>query len=435
MTASPLPTVLVVPAPDLGLDRLAHRGHVLEVVVVLGRLVRADLAQHPDGGGRGVEDVHAEPLGDPPRPPGVGVVGRAFVDHAGGAERQRPVDDVGMAGDPPDVGHAPVGVVGVDVLVVLGRPRHVGEIAADAVLCTLGPARGAGGVHQEQRRIGGQRDRLHQLAVIGAEHLVHEEVPALGHGGLRAVLAGVAPPHQHLVDPLALLPRLGHGLVGLHLVVDEIAAAVVAVHRDQHPAARVGDPGAAGIAAEAAEDLRVDDAKPGAGEHRHRQLGDHRHVQRHPVTRLEPAEVPQQRRELVHPVVEVAVGDGDVVRRLRLRNPDQGRLVAIGGDVPVHAVVGGIQPAAGKPLPVRRIAGVQDRVPFLVPAQQVRVFGEAVRETVFRKPVEDGRIGRVGLGDERLRGIDVLLLAPVHRNLSLGDLTFCHLLLLLLEDD
>ena len=35
MTASPLPTVVVVPAPDLGLDRLAHRRHVLEVVVVL----------------------------------------------------------------------------------------------------------------------------------------------------------------------------------------------------------------------------------------------------------------------------------------------------------------------------------------------------------------------------------------------------------------
>src|SRR5215510_5447686 len=34
-----LADVLVVPAPDLGLDRLAHRGHVLEVVVVLGRLI------------------------------------------------------------------------------------------------------------------------------------------------------------------------------------------------------------------------------------------------------------------------------------------------------------------------------------------------------------------------------------------------------------
>src|SRR5205085_12153633 len=49
---------LVVPAPDLRLDRLAHCRHVLEVVVVLRRLVRPELAQHADRRGRGVEDVH-----------------------------------------------------------------------------------------------------------------------------------------------------------------------------------------------------------------------------------------------------------------------------------------------------------------------------------------------------------------------------------------
>ena len=124
----------VIPAPDLGLDRLAHRGHVLEAVVVLLRLLRADLAQHPDRGGRGVEDVHPELLRDPPRPPAVGVVGHALVDHRRGAERQRAVDDVGVAGDPADVGHAPVHVVRVDVLVVLRRPGHVRQVAAGAVL-------------------------------------------------------------------------------------------------------------------------------------------------------------------------------------------------------------------------------------------------------------------------------------------------------------
>ena len=44
---------VVVPAPHLRLDRLAHGRHVLEVVVVLRRLVRAELAQHPDRENRG----------------------------------------------------------------------------------------------------------------------------------------------------------------------------------------------------------------------------------------------------------------------------------------------------------------------------------------------------------------------------------------------
>src|SRR5262249_20137790 len=81
-----LADVLVLPAPDLRLDRLADRGHVLEVVVVLGRLVRTDLAQHADRRRGGVEDVHPEPARDPPRTSRVRVVGRALVDHAGRAE-------------------------------------------------------------------------------------------------------------------------------------------------------------------------------------------------------------------------------------------------------------------------------------------------------------------------------------------------------------
>ncbi len=174
----------VIPAPDLGLDGLAHGGHVLEVVVVLPRLLRAELAQLPDRGGRGVENVDPELLGDPPRPASVRVVGHALVDHRRGAEGQRPVDDVGMAGDPADVGHAPVHVIRVDVLVVLGRPGDVGEVAAGAVLAALGAAGGAAGVHQEQRRLGRHGYRLDGSSLVLAEEVVDEDVPALAHRDL-----------------------------------------------------------------------------------------------------------------------------------------------------------------------------------------------------------------------------------------------------------
>src|SRR6266540_1419734 len=109
----------VVPAPYIRLDRLAHRRHVLEVVVVLLRLFRAELAQHADGRGRGVEDVHPQPLDDPPGTAGIRIDGYALVHHAGRPQRQGAVDDVGVPGDPADVSEAPVGVLRVDVLVVL----------------------------------------------------------------------------------------------------------------------------------------------------------------------------------------------------------------------------------------------------------------------------------------------------------------------------
>src|SRR6266487_2508971 len=74
---------LVVPAPDVRLDGLADRRHVLEVVVVLLRLVGAELAQHADRRGRGVEDVHPEPLDDPPGTTGIRIVGLCQVGARG----------------------------------------------------------------------------------------------------------------------------------------------------------------------------------------------------------------------------------------------------------------------------------------------------------------------------------------------------------------
>ena len=146
------------------------------------------------------------------------------------------------------------------------------------MLAALRAAGGAAGVHQEQRRLGRHRHRLHHLAAVAGEQLIDEDVAAFGHRGLRGVLAGVAAPDQHLVDLLALLAGCRDRLVGLYLVIGQLPGPVVAVHGDQDPAAGVGDPVPASGAAEPAEHLRVNDAQPGAGQHGDRQLGHHRHV-------------------------------------------------------------------------------------------------------------------------------------------------------------
>src|SRR5260370_11860686 len=114
---------LVIPAPDIRLDGLAGGGHVLEVVVVFLRPFGAGFAQHANGGGRSVEDVDVETLRDAPRATGVGKLRDAFVKNGGGRESQRAVNDVGVTGDPADVGHAPVNVFGMNVLVILRSSR------------------------------------------------------------------------------------------------------------------------------------------------------------------------------------------------------------------------------------------------------------------------------------------------------------------------
>src|SRR5262249_30261649 len=151
-----LADLVVVPAPRLRLDRLAHGRHGLEVIVVLAWLLRAELAQHTNCRRRRVEDVDAEALGDPPGPPGVRKRRHALVEHARCSSRERPIDDIRVPRDPPDVCHAPVGVLGMDVEDPPRRPGHVSEIPTDAVLRALGLARRAARIHQEQRPLGGQ---------------------------------------------------------------------------------------------------------------------------------------------------------------------------------------------------------------------------------------------------------------------------------------
>ena len=89
----------------------------------------------------------------------------------------------------------------MDVLVVLRRAGDVGEVSAGAVLAALGSGRRAAGVHQEQRRLGGHRDRLdHASRGSRCSSSSTKKSRPVDHRALRRVLAGVPSPDQHLVD-------------------------------------------------------------------------------------------------------------------------------------------------------------------------------------------------------------------------------------------
>src|SRR5579863_7701837 len=177
----PLAHRVVVPAPDLRLNGLADRAHQFEVVVVLGWLVVAELAQHPDCRWGSVENIDPEAFGDPPGASRVRAGRCSLVEHARGPEGERPVDDIGVTRDPTDVGSAPVGVFGVDVEVVLGSAGDVGEIASRRVLGTLGPPSRAAGVHKEKGCLCGHRHRRYNLAEVVDHDLVHEIIAAFHH--------------------------------------------------------------------------------------------------------------------------------------------------------------------------------------------------------------------------------------------------------------
>ena len=113
----------------------------------------------------------------------------------------------------------------------------------------------------------------------------------------------------------------------------------------------VCDPARERVRGEAAEHHGVDRADAGAGEHRHRSLGNHRQVDRDPVALLD-AERAQRVRQPADPVVELSIGHPLALVRV-VAFPDDRRLVAVRGEVSIEAVGRDVQ------LPVLEPADVE----------------------------------------------------------------------------
>src|SRR5690606_38544459 len=101
------------------------------------------------------------------------------------------------------------------------------------------------------------------------------------------------------------------------------------------------------VRGEAAKDNGMDGADPGAGEHGKGRLGDHRHVDGDAVALADAMRL-QHIGETAYTLMELTIGDLQVHVGL-VAFPDDGGLVAAGGEMPVHAVRADIQRAVLEP--------------------------------------------------------------------------------------
>ncbi len=326
-----------------------------EVVALHQAGLRILLLHRPQRRRRG-EQRHRPGLGDhAPERPGIGRADRlALVQHRGAAVQQRPVDDVGMAHHPADVGGAPVGLAGGDAVEVRHRPGQRHEVAAGVAHHALGLAGGARGVEHVERIGGGDRHARRGAA----------RGPGLRHGLGPIPVARL----DHLGDglrPLQDQAGIGFvrgepaGLVEERLVGDDPGRLDAAGGGEHHLGGGVLDAGGELAGGEPPEHHRVHRADAGAGQHREQRFGHHRHVEHHPVAAPD-AEILQhggERRDLVEKLrvgdPALRPGDGGIVQDRRL-------LAAAGRDVAVDRVVAGIDLGAHEPAAVGSFPGGED---------------------------------------------------------------------------
>ena len=313
-------------------------------------------------------------------------VGRHALEHdLGAAERERAVGDVGVAGDPADVGGAPEHVVGLQVEGPLGGERRMQQVAAGGVLHALGLAGRARGVEQEQRVLGADPFRL-----AGGGLGLHFVVQPLVARRVPGDLAAGALVDDHVAHRFAAVQR--QRFVDDRLERQALAAAQLLVGGDHHHRAGVGDAVAQALRREAAEHDRVRRADARAGLHRDHAFDRHADVDDDPVALLHAART-HRVGEAAGALEQFAVGDLADLGVVGLED-DRDLVAQAGLDLAVEAVVRGVQRAVVEPLEERRVAVVEHLGEGLLPAQQL---------TRLARP--EGLVVGLGLGTERVVGV------------------------------
>mmetsp|Transcript_45400 Transcript_45400/g.112777 ORF Transcript_45400/g.112777 Transcript_45400/m.112777 type:complete len:407 (+) Transcript_45400:1071-2291(+) len=292
---------LVVPPPRFGIDGLSDGAQDPQArqVMVLHPLSAVN-HQRPDGRRCRVELRHTPPLTQLPVSRWVRVHGHTLEHHGGGAVAERPVHDVGVPRDPPDVSHTGVDVARVEVKHVFERECRVEEVAGRRVSDTLGFASGARRVQHEEK-VFAVHDLQRAVRPHAVQHLVTPHVTALDPvDGLTLVLED-----DTRIDEWAFLEGLVHDV----LEGDDLAATDALVS-SYHDFAVCVDESVSKIGCrEAGKHDAVDGAQPRTREHGVDGLGDHGHVNADGVVTTHPESF-EHVSEFADPVEEGLVGDG-----------------------------------------------------------------------------------------------------------------------------
>ncbi len=309
----------------------------------------------------------------------------AFEEDRGRAEKERRVDDVGVAHDPADVGGRPPHVAGFDAVDVAQAPGERDQVPAVVAHHALGDAGRPRGVEDVERIGRGHRGtgnraparlELHPIEVPPHDQ-VRLELLALEHHAVLGFGAGELdrPVEQRFVGdhPIDLDPTgCGQHELGLGVV----------------------DPGRQLFGGEATEDDRVDRADSRTGEHGHRRFGNHRQIDQDAIALADP-ELLDGPGETRHAVEQGLVGDHFAVTGGGTFVDDRRVVPAPRLDVAVDRVVAGVAHAVGEPAVEGRPARVQGLGRRFEPVHRLGRFRPERLALVERTPIDRFQLSRL----------------------------------------
>ncbi len=305
---------------------------------------------------------------DPGDAGNVWMIRHAFVHQRRRAVDQRTIDQVAVPGDPADIGRAPIDLPGAVVEHPLMGQCGIEQIAAAGMQNALRLARGAGGIKDEQRLLG-----PHFLWCADLTGHAHQVVVADVAMRVPANVRTRAAHDDDLLHTAGL--GIGQRLVDIILERHGFAAANAFVGGDHDLRLTIDDAPGQRFRGEATEHHRVDRADARTGQHRHRGLGNHRHVDGHHVAAMHILAA-QRIGELADFLVQLAVGDLAVFGRI-IALPDDCQLIAALGQVPIQAVGRDVERAIGEPFDVHMViveGGALDLCERPDPVQPRRLF-------------------------------------------------------------
>ena len=341
-----LANLLKVPLPDLRGNGLTNGTQNTQVCHLVVDVLVAGTLEQTQSGGSNVELSDLVFVDHIPVAGEIGVGRGTLEDNGGASQKQRSIDDVGVASDPADITTTEEAVIVVDVKDILSGQGSTQEVTRGRVHDTLGLPGGTGGVKQEQRVFG--IDGLgRQVVGVLLDLLVPPEVTAGSPGDLST---------GTLVDEHAgNIGALLQSLVDNTLSTNDLTTTTALVCGDDDLGTSIQHTVAQRVGGETGEDDGVNGSDTGNGEEGNDGLRNHRKVDSNGVTLLDTLllQGPGDTGDLTQ---QFTVGDGATLIGL-VGLVDDGDLVGVLDGVTVDTVEGSVQATLNEPSNVTVLEG------------------------------------------------------------------------------